>query len=103
MKILVTGSEGSLGQAVIPKLLLKHEVRGVDSLVRYGQRPSSSGEMSYEFVMGDLADYSVRHRRHHHCTAALVAGTRYRWYFRWQDAAGFTQTILAGPFVVRVP
>jgi hypothetical protein len=36
-------------------------------------------------------------------TAALVAGTRYRWYFRWQDAAGFTQTILAGPFVVRVP
>jgi nucleoside-diphosphate-sugar epimerase len=74
MKILVTGSEGSLGQAVIPKLLLKHEVRGVDSLVRYGQRPSSSGEMSYEFVMGDLADYSVRHRRHHHCTAALVAG-----------------------------
>lgn len=36
-------------------------------------------------------------------TAGLSAGGRYRWYFRWQDATGFTQTILAGPFGVRVP
>jgi hypothetical protein len=36
-------------------------------------------------------------------TGALQAGTRYRWYLRWTDTAGFTQTILAGPFLVRVP
>ena len=36
-------------------------------------------------------------------TAALQAGARYRWYFRWQDTSGVTQTILAGPLVVRVP
>ena len=36
MKILVTGSEGSLMQAVIPKLLAQgHEITGVDNLYRY--------------------------------------------------------------------
>lgn len=38
-KILVTGSEGSLMQAVIPKLLaLGHTVIGVDNLFRYNER-----------------------------------------------------------------
>ena len=38
MKVLVCGSEGSLMQAVIPKLTAKHAVFGVDNLVRYGER-----------------------------------------------------------------
>jgi nucleoside-diphosphate-sugar epimerase len=54
MKILVTGSEGSLMQFVIRELVAAgHQVRGVDSFFRYGkverQRP-------YEFVQGDLCD-----------------------------------------------
>ena len=43
-KILVTGSEGSLMQAVIPKLLAKgHVVIGVDNLARYGERLGHAG------------------------------------------------------------
>ena len=39
MKVLVCGSEGSLMQAVIPRLTRQgHEVIGVDNLVRYGER-----------------------------------------------------------------
>lgn len=54
MKILVTGSEGSLMQAVIPYLISQgHEVRGVDNFVRYGPITRSRG---YEFVEGDLVD-----------------------------------------------
>jgi hypothetical protein len=36
-------------------------------------------------------------------TAAFSPGGRYRWYFRWQNTAGYTQTILSGPFTVVVP
>jgi hypothetical protein len=36
-------------------------------------------------------------------TAALSTTGNYRWYLRWQDTAGYTQTILAGPFTVVVP
>jgi hypothetical protein len=36
-------------------------------------------------------------------TTALSPAGLYRWYFRWQDAAGYTQTILAGPFTVVIP
>ena len=54
MKILVTGSEGSLMQAVIPLLLEKgYEVRGIDNFVRYGQ---IERERNYEFIRGDLTD-----------------------------------------------
>jgi UDP-glucose 4-epimerase len=54
MKVLVTGSEGSLMQAVIPLLIEQgHHITGVDSFFRYGtvqrQRP-------YEFIEGDLCD-----------------------------------------------
>jgi len=54
MKVLVTGSEGSLMQAVIPMLISRgHEVVGVDNFFRYGRvervRP-------YRFIEGDLAD-----------------------------------------------
>lgn len=54
MKILVTGSEGSLMQAVIPLLLSKgYEVKGIDSFVRYGK---IERHRNYEFIVGDLTD-----------------------------------------------
>jgi nucleoside-diphosphate-sugar epimerase len=56
MKILVTGSEGSLMQAVIPHLLAQgHTVVGVDNFFRYGK---SERKRDYELVEGDLADAS---------------------------------------------
>ncbi|MGI8787271.1 MAG: NAD-dependent epimerase/dehydratase family protein [Pyrinomonadaceae bacterium] len=54
MKILVTGSEGSLMQAVIPLLIKNgHIVRGADNFARYGE---IERERDYEFVRGDLTD-----------------------------------------------
>lgn len=54
MKILVTGSEGSLMQAVIPLLMENgHTVRGVDNFARYGEIERAR---SYEFIRGDLTD-----------------------------------------------
>lgn len=54
--ILVTGSEGSLMQAVIPLLLKQgHVVVGVDNLSRYGERLGIAGT-DYEFVKCDLTD-----------------------------------------------
>lgn len=55
-RILVTGSEGSLMQAVIPLLLKnKHSVIGVDNLARYGERLGHAGT-DYDFVKCDLTD-----------------------------------------------
>lgn len=54
MRILVTGSEGSLMQFVIPHLLrCGHEVVGVDNFARYGV---IERERNYKFVQGDLTD-----------------------------------------------
>lgn len=54
MKILVTGSEGSLMQAVIPLLLSHgHEIRGIDNFARYGEIERTR---DYEFIRGDLTD-----------------------------------------------
>lgn len=54
MRVLVTGSEGSLMQAVIPALLREgHQVIGVDNLQRYG--PVSRAR-DYQLVVGDLCD-----------------------------------------------
>lgn len=54
MKILVCGSEGSLMQAVIPRLVAQgHEVYGVDNLVRYGERLGHA-KVDYKFFQGDL-------------------------------------------------
>lgn len=54
MKILVTGSEGSLMQAVIPRLIEHgHDVRGIDNFARYGE---IERERNYEFIRGDLTD-----------------------------------------------
>jgi UDP-glucose 4-epimerase len=57
VKVLVTGSEGSLMQWVIPKLIKDgHEVTGVDNFFRYGR---SDRERNYEFVEGDLTDETL--------------------------------------------
>jgi nucleoside-diphosphate-sugar epimerase len=54
VKILVTGSEGSLMQAVIPLLLEKgYSVKGVDNFARYGE---IEREREYEFIRGDLTN-----------------------------------------------
>jgi UDP-glucose 4-epimerase len=54
MRILVTGSEGSLMQFVIPFLIdAGHEVVGVDNFARYGV---IERERNYEFIRGDLTD-----------------------------------------------
>lgn len=55
-KILVTGSEGSLMQAVIPLLIKNgHTVWGADNLSRYGGRLGITRE-NYEFIKCDLTD-----------------------------------------------
>ena len=57
MRILVTGSEGSLMQAVIPYLLEKgHEVLGVDNLFRYNKRMEIA--KGYDFEKMDLTNKS---------------------------------------------
>jgi nucleoside-diphosphate-sugar epimerase len=57
MKILVTGSEGSLMQWVIPRLVAAgHEVTGVDNFFRYGR---IERDRDYELVEGDLTDESL--------------------------------------------
>ena len=54
MKILVTGSEGSLMQFVIPILLKQgYEVIGVDNFARYGV---IERERNYQFIRGDLTN-----------------------------------------------
>jgi len=56
MKILVTGSEGSLMQATIPKLLAQgHEIVGVDNLYRYGQA-SERADKDYQLLQLDLSE-----------------------------------------------
>ena len=57
MRILVTGSEGSLAQWIIPLLLDQgHEVVGVDNFSRYGQ---IARVRNYSFFERDLTDPTV--------------------------------------------
>ncbi len=57
MKILITGSEGSLAQMVIPPLLAEgHTLVGVDNFARYGH---VKRDRPYEFHTGDLCDTAV--------------------------------------------
>jgi UDP-glucose 4-epimerase len=54
MKIVITGSEGSLMQSLIPKLLIKgHEIVGIDNLCRWGTKSKDAGK-NYEFYQQDL-------------------------------------------------
>jgi UDP-glucose 4-epimerase len=79
MKLLVTGSEGSLAQMVIPRLLAEeHSIVGVDNFARYGQ---IKRDRPYEFYTGDLCDTAtVKHLYSKYCFdcvfhfAALVYG-----------------------------
>lgn len=58
MKILITGSEGSLMQAVIPKLIQQgHEIIGVDNFFRHGI-PDDIDNKPYRFKYCDLTDRS---------------------------------------------
>jgi len=63
VKVLVTGSEGSLMQAVIPHLLRDgHQVVGVDNLARYGERrplEAAVDDGTYDFRQADLSDARV--------------------------------------------
>ena len=53
-RILVTGSEGSLMQYVIPVLQEEgYHVIGVDNFARYGE---IKRERNYDFIRGDLTD-----------------------------------------------
>lgn len=55
-KVLVFGSEGSLMQSVIPKLLAAgHEVTGFDNLFRYGERRESAKKLDYRYYNTDLS------------------------------------------------
>jgi UDP-glucose 4-epimerase len=57
MRVLVTGSEGSLMQWVIPKLIRNgHQVTGVDNFFRYMK---VERERDYEFIEGDLCNESL--------------------------------------------
>lgn len=57
--VLVTGSEGSLGQAIIPELVSRgFVVTGVDNLSRYGKRPGHA-KCNYEFIQSDVTDYNT--------------------------------------------
>ncbi len=56
-KVLVTGSEGSLMQAVIPKLLeMGHDIVGVDNLSRHGKRGTVQSAR-YKFVQCPAEDH----------------------------------------------
>lgn len=56
MKILITGSEGSLMQRLIPKLLNQgHEIVGIDNLYRYNT-VSDLANKEYQFIQQDLID-----------------------------------------------
>jgi UDP-glucose 4-epimerase len=57
MNILITGSEGSLAQIVIPYLLKSgHNILGVDNFSRYGK---IDRKRSYDFICADLSDTKV--------------------------------------------
>lgn len=71
MKIVVTGSEGSLMQAVIPKLLQNgHSVLGIDNLYRYGVQSKGAG-VDYEFFNQDLIDRDAVIKLTKHADAVL--------------------------------
>jgi nucleoside-diphosphate-sugar epimerase len=74
MRILVTGSEGSLMQAVIPKLLdAGHVVVGVDSFVRHGR---IERERDYRFIEGDLTDADLCRKAMAACDGVIQAAAR---------------------------
>jgi len=74
MRLLVTGSEGRLMQAVIPQLQRHgHDVVGADSLFRYGDLPRSR---SYELKVGDLTDPEFARQAIHGVDGVIQAAAR---------------------------
>jgi UDP-glucose 4-epimerase len=74
MKILVTGSEGSLMQYVIPRLLKdNHEVVGVDSCIRYGK---IKRKRKYAFIEGDLSDFRFANKAANGVEGIIQAAAR---------------------------
>ena len=74
MRVLVTGSEGSLMQWVIPHLLRTgHEVIGVDNLSRYGE---TERDRAYEFINGDLCDRQLTERATSQVDAIIQAAAQ---------------------------
>ena len=70
-KVVVFGSEGSLMQAVIPKLLAEgHSVWGIDNLFRYGKRRESAKKLDYTYINEDLAKGTYEDTTLFHVTTA---------------------------------
>ncbi len=62
MRVLVTGSEGSLMQWVIKNLVIEgHDVIGVDNQSRYDEDTYEEMKIAegYEYIKGDLRDYEI--------------------------------------------
>ncbi|MFO7835566.1 MAG: NAD(P)-dependent oxidoreductase [Candidatus Thorarchaeota archaeon] len=62
MRILVTGSEGSLMQWTIKNLIMeKHDVIGIDNQFRYDEETYRKMKIAedYEYIKGDLTNYDV--------------------------------------------
>ena len=74
MKIVVTGSEGSLMQAVIPHLVAAgHSVVGVDNFFRYGR---VDRHRDYALVEGDLTDAGFARQVVHGADGVIQAAAR---------------------------
>jgi nucleoside-diphosphate-sugar epimerase len=74
MRILVTGSEGSLMQAVIPRLLQAgHEIVGVDACLKHGRQERAR---DYAFIEGDLTDAGLCQRAIRGCDTVIQAAAR---------------------------
>jgi UDP-glucose 4-epimerase len=70
-KIVVFGSEGSLMQSVIPKLIAEgHTVFGIDNLFRYGFRHESAKGLDYTYINEDLAESPYEQETLFHITTA---------------------------------
>ena len=73
MKILITGSEGSLMQWVIPKLLSQgHDVIGIDNLYRYNKKRGTG----YEFHNLDILNYHNIEPLFQGCDAVIHAAAK---------------------------
>jgi UDP-glucose 4-epimerase len=65
MRILVTGSEGSLAQSVIPYFQEKgHEIIGVDNFCRHKRKSRKRGYVFYEKDLTDTASAKFLMKRH---------------------------------------
>lgn len=84
MKILITGSEGFIGQYLVKESLAKgHEVLGIDNLSKY-KKQTSFRHPHYYFITGDILQpatlpYWMKEFKPDHfiINAALIGGIKY--------------------------